>query len=256
MLSVNYLFYGSQEYHTQQSVQLNRIFHESFLSFWAAWGNVCISDCQGEQQQPFWYSGPQTTPESPVLCHQCADKNKVGLNLGPDVALWTQSPRPPSILSQMQLYNPHQSYKSNKENFNTTEAVTVSFILFFFLSFFSLFCVKEVRWLQWTPLEVGVCCCQQAVDGWSHSAELIEQPVVPSISVASFVVVQCRVTGYSLHIDSALSCHVNTMCCALTRVDLFLFYYYVFFNPSCQSLRFMEWKELIWGTSIFTTVHS
>lgn len=58
ILSVNYLFYGPREYHTQQSVQLNRIFHESFLSFWAAWGNVCVSDSQAEQQRPFWYSGP------------------------------------------------------------------------------------------------------------------------------------------------------------------------------------------------------
>lgn len=60
-------------------------------------------------------------------------------------------------------------------------------------------------------VEVGVYCSQQAVDSWSHSAEHIEQPMALSISVASFVVVQCRVTGYSLHIDSASSCHVTAM---------------------------------------------
>lgn len=107
ILSVNYLFYGSQEYHTQQSVQLNRIFYESFLSFWAAWGNVCVSVCQGEQQQPFWYTGPQKTPESRVLCHQHADENKMGLNLGPDMAS-----RP---LHTLPNPNPHQSYIQQRE---------------------------------------------------------------------------------------------------------------------------------------------
>lgn len=33
ILSVNYLFYGSQEHCRQQSAHLNRIFYESFLSF-------------------------------------------------------------------------------------------------------------------------------------------------------------------------------------------------------------------------------
>lgn len=117
ILSVNYLFYGSQEYHTQQSVQLNRIFYESFLSFWAAWGNVCVSVCQGEQQQPFWYTGPQKTPESRVLCHQHADENKVGLNLGPDMAS-----RPLHALSQTQILINHTS---NKENFNTIRTMSV-----------------------------------------------------------------------------------------------------------------------------------
>lgn len=38
-------------------------------------------------------------------------------------------------------------------------------------------------------MEAGVYCIQQAVDGWSHSAEHIEQPMVPStVSLVSFVV--------------------------------------------------------------------
>lgn len=123
-LSVNYLFYGSQEDQAQQSVRLYRIFHESLLSFWATWGNVCISDCQGEQQRPFWYAGPQTTPESWVLCHQHAHKNKVGLNLGPDMAFvdpGSKTPLSSSKPNSTVLIN----HRSNKENFKTTKAVSV-----------------------------------------------------------------------------------------------------------------------------------
>lgn len=47
-----------------------------------------------------------------------------------------------------------------------------------------------------------------AVEGWSYSAEHIEHPGVQSFTVASFVVVRCRVTGCCLHITSAWSIQV------------------------------------------------
>lgn len=76
------------------------------LHFWLAREN---------NRSLFWYSGPQTTPESPALCHQRADEYKDGLNLGPDAALWTRSPRPPSILSQTLFHNSHPSNIQQRE---------------------------------------------------------------------------------------------------------------------------------------------
>lgn len=156
ILSVNYLFYGSQEYHTQQSAQLNRIFHESFLSFWAAWGNVCLSDCQREQQQPFWYCGTTNNPREPSpLSPECRQEQS-GSKFRPwcgFVDAESETPTPSILLSQMQLTNPHQSYIQQR-------ILAQPRPWFFFLSFFpssstsffsllrSLFGVKEMRWLQ------------------------------------------------------------------------------------------------------------
>lgn len=132
------------------------------------------------------------------------------------MASWTRSPNP-SILYQTQIVIDHTS---NKENFNQSHVCSFFLPLKLFLllpyviHFSACYFLLEMIPINFS-VEVGVYCSQQAVDGWSHSAEHIEQPMVLSISVASFVVVQCGVTGYSLHIDSASSCHVTNMCCAL-----------------------------------------
>lgn len=67
ILSVNNLFYGPWEYHMQVSVQLKRIFHESFLSFSGLLEGVCV--CVGlaaRTTAAFSDSPDHTQPQRPV----------------------------------------------------------------------------------------------------------------------------------------------------------------------------------------------
>ncbi|CAB1417718.1 unnamed protein product [Pleuronectes platessa] len=93
------------------------------------------------------------------------------------------------------LPNPNSTtfirHTSNKEDFDTTKAMSV--LSFPPSSSTSSSSTSPVECTELkSSVEIGVYGSQPDVESWSHSAELNEQPVVPSISVASFVVVRCR----------------------------------------------------------------
>ena len=111
ILSMNYLLYGSREYHTQQAVQLNRIFHESFLSFGGCWRERLHVWVPGRTTAAFlkhWTTDNPREPGPSVTSIQT--KYQVGLNLGPDVASSTRSPRPSLSSPKPQLHNLHPSH--------------------------------------------------------------------------------------------------------------------------------------------------
>lgn len=220
ILSVNYLFYGSQEYHTQQSLQLNRIFHESFLSFWACLRERLCVWLPGRTTAAFLIHWTTDNPREPSPLSPACRREQSGFKF-----------RPRYGFVDPEFETPLCSPKPNLTihiNHTATKRISTQIkpCLFYFPSSLCnllqslLFLVKKYS-NKHVCGGIGVYCSQQAADRWSHSAEHIEQSMVLSISVASFVVVQCRVTGYSLHIDSAPSCHVTTMCCALSRVYLY-----------------------------------
>lgn len=96
-----------------------------------------------------------------------------------------------------------------------------------------------------SSLEIVVYCSQQDVESWSHSAELNEQPVVLSISVASFVAGPLPGDGLQLtyRLSPELSCHHHVLGVFLNPLH----------GPSSGSV---EWAELRKKRkkNIFTTV--
>lgn len=78
-------------------------------------GTSAFLTCQGEQQKPFLIQWTTDNPREPGTLSPACRRVQRCLNLGPDAALWTRSPRPPSILSQTLFHNSHPSNIQQRE---------------------------------------------------------------------------------------------------------------------------------------------